>query len=291
MQGNGYDRRLNWSDNGLLDVADTTFFNASYTANTATSGKGRMSSLSTGNRKGYAGYEFDEAASVYHVRHRVYLPESGRWSRRDPLGYVDGMGLYEYAATRAFYQADPSGLDATCAVCQFTVNALVSLGCGATSAATCALLGLTTGVGGLACGLIYGAVCGGIGGTAINAQEICTSLGMCGGGGNSNPAPPPPPPPPPLPKKPWEYPDRPWIDGEPCSEGTFDTAIDNPGTGNPSDPCGCIAQLEHNESNCLDCYIVDSPPDGYGDWAEGLSLCVSNALSQFHKCKRNCSVP
>jgi RHS repeat-associated protein len=95
---------------GAVDAADTTFFNASYTANTATGGKGRMSSLSVGNRKGYAGYEFDEAASVYHVRHRVYLPEVGRWTRRDPLGYVDGMGLYEYVGSRVGRNNDPSGL-------------------------------------------------------------------------------------------------------------------------------------------------------------------------------------
>jgi RHS repeat-associated protein len=103
----GGDSDLN-RDN-VVDAADTTFFNASYTANTATGGKGRVSSLSVGNRKGYAGYEFDEAASVYHVRHRVYLPESGRWSRRDPLGYVDGMGLYWYVRSRSVKGRDPTG--------------------------------------------------------------------------------------------------------------------------------------------------------------------------------------
>jgi hypothetical protein len=46
---------------------------------------------------------------VYHVRHRVYLPESGRWSRRDPLGYVDGMGLYEYVKSSSILHRDPSG--------------------------------------------------------------------------------------------------------------------------------------------------------------------------------------
>jgi RHS repeat-associated protein len=110
MQGNGYERRLNWSDNGLTDVADTTFFNASYTASTVTGGKGRVSSLSVGNRKGYAGYEFDEAASVYHVRHRVYLPESGRWSRRDPIEYRAGNNLYEYVRSFPFRAVDPTGL-------------------------------------------------------------------------------------------------------------------------------------------------------------------------------------
>jgi RHS repeat-associated protein len=108
----GGDSDLN-RDN-VVDAADTTFFNASYTANTATGGKGRVSSLSVSNRKGYAGYEFDEAASVYHVRHRVYLPESGRWSRRDPLGYVDGMGLYEYCNGSTIFSNDYTGLKGVC---------------------------------------------------------------------------------------------------------------------------------------------------------------------------------
>lgn len=30
------------------------------------------------------------------VRNRVLLMDLGRWSRRDPLGYVDGMSMYEY---------------------------------------------------------------------------------------------------------------------------------------------------------------------------------------------------
>jgi RHS repeat-associated protein len=60
-------------------------------------GRGTQSCASTANRIGYAGYVWDPAViGANHVRHRVYLPELGRWTRRDPLGYVDGMGLYEY---------------------------------------------------------------------------------------------------------------------------------------------------------------------------------------------------
>jgi RHS repeat-associated protein len=70
------------------------------------------------NRIGYAGYQFDYAAAyngsderggMYHVRHRVYVPESGRWTRRDPLGYVDGMGLYEYVKNTPIRSSDPDG--------------------------------------------------------------------------------------------------------------------------------------------------------------------------------------
>jgi len=67
-----------------------------------------------GLRRGYAGYEFDPVlglagASIYHVRNRVYDAENGRWTKRDPLGYVDGPSLYEYCASRAVDARDPKG--------------------------------------------------------------------------------------------------------------------------------------------------------------------------------------
>ncbi|MBL1218863.1 MAG: hypothetical protein D8M59_15395 [Planctomycetes bacterium] len=40
-----------------------------------------------GNRKGYAGYEWDGVVSLYHVRNRVLHPVLGRWTRRYPPGY------------------------------------------------------------------------------------------------------------------------------------------------------------------------------------------------------------
>ncbi len=68
----------------------------------------------------YAGYAFDPldgngdiasttGCGIYHVRHRVYSPELGRWTRRDPLGYVDGVGLLSYVSSRPACEADPSG--------------------------------------------------------------------------------------------------------------------------------------------------------------------------------------
>jgi RHS repeat-associated protein len=71
-------------------------------------GGGKLSRI--GNRKGYAGYEYDHSVVAYHVRHRVYVPEIGRWTKRDPLGYVDGMGLQGYVRQRVVLTADPSGL-------------------------------------------------------------------------------------------------------------------------------------------------------------------------------------
>ena len=41
----------------------------------------------------------------------VYHPTLGRFVQRDPLGYVDGMGLYEYVASRPPSARDPQGLE------------------------------------------------------------------------------------------------------------------------------------------------------------------------------------
>ena len=89
---------------------DDMLLEEGYNVHSGLSGVGRVSSSSVGNRKGYAGYEWDETISVYHVRHRVYLPEIGRWSRRDPLGYVDGMSLYQYVALSPVRYLDQLGL-------------------------------------------------------------------------------------------------------------------------------------------------------------------------------------
>lgn len=45
-----------------------------------------------------------------HVRHRVYWAEIGRWTRRDPLGYVDGLSLYLYVRAQSIRLTDPLGL-------------------------------------------------------------------------------------------------------------------------------------------------------------------------------------
>ncbi len=62
------------------------------------------------NRLGYAGYHKDVNLDISHVRNRVLDPHLGRWTRRDPLGYVDGMGLYEYMTSNSMKGTDPLGL-------------------------------------------------------------------------------------------------------------------------------------------------------------------------------------
>jgi len=57
----------------------------------------------------FAGYRFDAETGLYHVRNRMYHATLGRWIQRDPAGYVDGMGLYEYAASNPSVHVDPNG--------------------------------------------------------------------------------------------------------------------------------------------------------------------------------------
>jgi RHS repeat-associated protein len=57
----------------------------------------------------YAGYRFDAETGLYHVRHRMYHATLGRWLQRDPIGYEDGMGLYEYARSSPIVHLDPLG--------------------------------------------------------------------------------------------------------------------------------------------------------------------------------------
>ena len=105
---------------GDVDAADVTHAD-SITGGYQTLGRGMLSSSGVNNRRGYAGYEYDptfQGASVggrhiYHVRHRVYDADIGRWTRRDPLGYADGSltpSLYEYSYDTPVHLSDPYGL-------------------------------------------------------------------------------------------------------------------------------------------------------------------------------------
>ncbi len=86
--------RADLNKDGALTTADQTIFNASY-AKAVVGGRFKLSASDIANRKGYAGYEHDgNLPELAHVRNRVMHFGLGRWTRRDPLGYVDGVNLY-----------------------------------------------------------------------------------------------------------------------------------------------------------------------------------------------------
>ena len=76
------------------------------------SGSGMVQSASAvGFETLYTGYLFDGTTpQMYYVRNRFLLPMIGTWNKRDPLGYVDGMALYEYCLSNVIVYTDASGL-------------------------------------------------------------------------------------------------------------------------------------------------------------------------------------
>jgi RHS repeat-associated protein len=58
----------------------------------------------------FTGREFDSESGLFHYRARTYSPTHGRFLSRDPLGYVDGLNLYEYVKGKPTKHTDPSGL-------------------------------------------------------------------------------------------------------------------------------------------------------------------------------------
>ncbi|MBL1218680.1 MAG: hypothetical protein D8M59_14445 [Planctomycetes bacterium] len=103
-----YDVRgdLDLDGGSSVDATDKSIAQSNYQGTTS----GFNDLTAVGNRKGYAGYEWDGVVSLYHVRHRVLHPVLGRWTRRDPLGFVDGMNVYEYVGGDAVDLLDPLGL-------------------------------------------------------------------------------------------------------------------------------------------------------------------------------------
>ncbi len=58
----------------------------------------------------YCGYKYEPETQLYYVRNRTYNPTLGRWIERDPIGYLAGPNLYEYAVGASVVATDPSGL-------------------------------------------------------------------------------------------------------------------------------------------------------------------------------------
>jgi len=57
----------------------------------------------------FQGRRLDTETGLYYFRNRYYSPELGRFVERDPAGYVDGMGLYEFVQSRPTSGKDPYG--------------------------------------------------------------------------------------------------------------------------------------------------------------------------------------
>lgn len=101
-----YDVRGDLDLDGDVDSTDSAVFASIYTG--TTTGRGVLSS--GGNEVGFAGMMWFESGR-YLARHRRHDPELGRWGRRDPMAYTDGLSLYHALLSSPVVLVDPLGLD------------------------------------------------------------------------------------------------------------------------------------------------------------------------------------
>jgi RHS repeat-associated protein len=120
-----YRSEADFNRDGDVDAADL----AAVLAYAAALPEGTLSSPGIANRTGYCGYRFAPETEMYLARNRWNSPPLGRWIERDPLGYVDGMGLYEYAKGIPSVFLDPFGLccDDECAEGDSTTPEIVEV--------------------------------------------------------------------------------------------------------------------------------------------------------------------
>jgi len=62
-----------------------------------------------GNAYAFTGRRLDIESGLMQYRNRYYSPTLGRFTSRDPAGYVDGWSPYQYAGSNPSLLTDPSG--------------------------------------------------------------------------------------------------------------------------------------------------------------------------------------
>jgi RHS repeat-associated protein len=64
-----------------------------------------------GLKIGHQGLYHDTATGLVYNRARMLNPTLGRFMQRDPLGYVDGMSVYQYVGSNPLSRRDSMGRD------------------------------------------------------------------------------------------------------------------------------------------------------------------------------------
>lgn len=57
----------------------------------------------------HQGGALDTATGLYHFRRREYSPSMARWVQQDPIGYADGVNLYQALLSNPSTSLDPGG--------------------------------------------------------------------------------------------------------------------------------------------------------------------------------------
>jgi RHS repeat-associated protein len=76
------------------------------------SGFDEVEASAYGNPFAWTAQRYDAGVGLYAFPFRSYSPALGRFLQRDPLGYIDGPNLYEYARSMPTVLTDPMGLAA-----------------------------------------------------------------------------------------------------------------------------------------------------------------------------------
>lgn len=273
-------------DNDASDVTHATSITGGYQS---TPGYGLLSYSYTINRKGYAGYEHATslAGAKAHIRHRFYDTALG-WYQIDPMRYVDGMSLHQYASGRPLELVDPMGEDcvAPCLVC---AASLIGAGlCPGTLVGACGacILDPTR----LTCIACFGAIqlCLASIGTGIDSCLACSECLF------PMPSGVPPIPPMPAPQVPSDPPyvppyvpdpnspgpPAPWDPNAPCGCCRGLDLNNRPLVGGlGADPCGCADQLARNHRHCVD--NCKQPSNDY-------DMCEFRAWNQYRACWLTC---
>ena len=104
----------NWNVIALTDtsgaIQERYVYQAYGTPVILTGSFGSRSSSSYDWETRYAGYFWDKASGLFHIRNRDFQSILGSWIERDPIEYLEAMNLYEYIRARPTGATDPYGL-------------------------------------------------------------------------------------------------------------------------------------------------------------------------------------